>query len=414
MTPEGVALLAGLFAAACPIAMQMGTTAQPEPLFALLVLGCAIAFERAAWGTAAALLGAAVMLRYEAWAVLATAAALLAFDAVWGRGRRRPMSWRALLVVAVPLALIVGWAALRRPVDGKWFGFLRQTQDFANEALRQKSVLSAGVKTLARDALYYPVFVPLRVLGGAMVLVPFGVARTVRDQGARFVLLLAAPLGFVSLSWITRAMLGLDRHFVCIVPLYATFAAQGAASMADAAARLGRHLMGPRGAALWGRSVAGLLACGALAGLAVQLDVWMGFWRASVARGWPERTAIAAYLRSLPSGSVVFCDEATIEIPSGLDRRRFDRHWIDDPHTWDLIQQTARERGAVYVATWRRKLQGHERVRTGGARRSPALPGLASAVTGEIVFRAGDDPAQEETTGVAVMRVAPDEGAAQR
>ncbi len=414
MTPEGVALVAALFAAGCPIAMQMGTTAQPEPLFALLVLGVAIAFERAAWGTAAALLGAAVMLRYEAWAVLATAAALLAFDAARGRAGRAPTSWRRWLVVAVPVALILGWAALRRPVDGKWFGFLRQTQDFASDALHQKSALSAGMKALARDALYYPVFVPVRVLGGAMLLVPFGVARTVREQGARFVLLMAAPLGFVSLSWITRAMLGLDRHFVCIVPLYATFAAQGAAAIADVTARLGRRFMGLRGAALWGRCVAGLLACGALAGLAVQLDVWMGFWRASIARGWPERTAIAAYLRSLPGASVVFCDEATIEIPSGLDRRRFDRHWIDDPHTWDLIREAARARGVVYVATWRRKLHGHERVPGPAAKRTSLEPEATGAVTGEIVFRAGVDPSPEDTTGVAVMRITPDEGAAQR
>jgi hypothetical protein len=71
---------------------------------------------------------------------------------------------------------------------------------------------------------------------------------------------------------------------------------------------------------------------------------------------------------------------------TGLDRRRFDRHWVDDPHTWDLIAHDARAHGPVYVATWRRKMRGHE-----GA--------------GEIVFTAGADPADPTGTGVAVMRV---------
>jgi hypothetical protein len=395
MVPEAVALLAALFAAACPISMQMGTTAQPEPLFALLVLGVAVTFERRDYPWTAALLGAAVMLRYEAWAALAAAAALLVVGSLpFRRPEARETDWRRWLVVAVPAALILAWAALRRPVDGRWFGFLGQTKDFANDALHVTRGTTRAVD-LARDALYYPVFEPIRCLGAAAALVPFGIVRTARQQGARFVLVLAACLGFVTLSWMKRAMLGLDRHFVCIVPLYATFAAQGAAAIADGAARVVGRATSERAAALWGRTVAGVLACASLAALLVQLDVWMGFWRASIARGWPDRAAVAAYLRSLPGAPIVFCDEATIEIPSGLDRRRFDRHWIDDPHTWELVEQTARERGVAYVATWRRKLRGHERA-------------------GDIVFRAGHDPAQEDSSSVAVMRVKPDEGHARR
>ena len=66
------------------------------------------------------------------------------------------------------------------------------------------------------------------------------------------VLVVAACLGFVSLTWIMRSALGLDRHFVCIVPLYATFAAQGATVIADWIARRA-------GRAIGGRAVAGAL-----------------------------------------------------------------------------------------------------------------------------------------------------------
>jgi hypothetical protein len=247
---------------------------------------------------------------------------------------------------------------------------------------------------LARDLLYYPLFVAARVLGPALALVPFGVVRAWRQQGARFVLVLAAGLGFVSLTWANHSSLGLDRHFVEAVPLYATFAAQGVAAVAE---RVGTWLsrLGAGGSAKPGASaVAALLSVVMLGGLFLLLDSWMGFWRASIEHGWPERNALGMYLRSLPEGTTIFCDDATLEVLSGLDRRRFDRHWTDDPHTWDLIAHVAGERGVAYVATWRRKLSGHEDA-------------------GTIVFRATDAPA-DPTAGVAVMRVLPDANRAAR
>ncbi|HEY6461793.1 MAG TPA: hypothetical protein VIY73_16625, partial [Polyangiaceae bacterium] len=219
-----------------------------------------------------------------------------------------------------------------------------------------------------------------------MLLVPFGVVRAVRQQGARFVLVLLACLGMVSLSWITRSSLGLDRHFVCIVPLYAIFAAQGAAAVADFVADFVSRRASRVRAANAGRVVAACLAVVALGGLFVEDDVWIGFWRASIARGWPDRAALAAYVRAIPGTPTIFCDDATFEMLSGLDRRRFDRHWIDDPHTWDVVDAAARAHGPVYVATWRRKLVGHED-------------------EGTIVFSGGQDPANPAATGVAVMRV---------
>jgi hypothetical protein len=397
-SPDATALVAALASAACPIAMQMGTTAQPEPLFGLLVLGVAIAYQRCQYWLAAAMLGAATLLRYEAWASLAAIAAIatLSTMARWrspGSGLPEPRSWRPWIVVAVPLVLILGWAALRRPVDGRWFGFLRDTHQFAAGAMHEKSAFERGPMGLGRDVLYYPILVPIRVMGPLMPLVPFGVARTVREQGGRFVLVLAACLAFVSLTWVMRSSLGLDRHFVVAVPLYATFAAQGLAVIADGVARLARSpaIAGAseRAAVVAGRAVAGALAVASLAGMAIVLEVWMGFWRGSIQRGWPDRAALGTYLRSLPDAPTIFCDDATLEILSGVDRRRFDRHWVDDPHTWDVVADVARTRGVAYVATWSRKLVGHE-------------------LDGDVVFRAGQVEA-DPSSGVAVMRV-PDGG----
>ncbi len=259
MSAGATALVAGLFAAACPIVMQMGTTAQSEPLFALLALGIAIAFERRRYGATAAMLGAAVLLRYEGWAVFATVGALAGLDAVWrwrrGLDPERSGSRRSWLVVVVPTAGILAWAVLRRPVDGRWFGFLGQTHEFASQAVEGKAG-ARGALGLAHDALYYPLFVAVRVLGPAVPLAAFGVVRAWRQQGARFVLVLAAVLGFVSLTWANHSSLGLDRHFVAVVPLYATFAAQGVAAIADRLDRRPRRAQAGRahrGAALAAR-----------------------------------------------------------------------------------------------------------------------------------------------------------------
>jgi hypothetical protein len=224
-------------------------------------------------------------------------------------------------------------------------------------------------------------------------IVPFGIARTVHEQGGRFVVVLVACLGFVSLTWVMRSSLGLDRHFVAVVALYATFAAQGVAAIADGAARFARRIGREHWSTLGRRVAAGVLGIVSLGGLCIALEVWMGFWKGSIERGWPERAALGAFLRSLPDAATIFCDEATIEIPSGLDRRRFDRHWIDDPHTWQLVTDVARTRGVAYVATWSRKLRGHEQA-------------------GDVIFRAGSEG--DPSSGFAAMRVTPVVGRAAR
>ncbi len=397
-SPDATALLAALFAAACPIAMQMGTTAQSEPLFALLMLGVAIAYQARRSVIASVMLSAAVMLRYEAWSALAAIAAITATDD-WRRRRRGiavadARKHEAWLVVALPLACILGWALLRRPVDGHWFGFLRDTHEFAAGALNSQSAVDRRPWDVARDFLYYPVGVAWRVLGPALPLIPFGVGRTLRQQGARFTIVLAACLAFVSVTWSMHASLGLDRHFVVVIPLYATCAAQGLAAIAEGATKLARKFGGARPAASCGRTLAGALAVLSVGGLCIELDVWMRFWQASIERGWPARRALGSYLRTVPDAPIIFCDDATLEILSAVDRRRFDRRWLDDPRTWEAVADAARAHGVAFVATWKRKLRGYESL-------------------GDVVFHAADiegDPNSE----IAVMRVAADPSRAAR
>jgi len=364
MSAGATALLAALLSAACPIAMQMGTTAQSEPLFALLALGIAIAFERRRYAAVAAMLGAAVVLRYEAWAIFATVIAFtVAEPLLRGRERRsggrslrsrraggsswpcrppsssrgRPAPPRRRSMVRLPVAD----ARVREP------GGRGQRRRARRDRPRPRCALLPGLRRPARAR-------------PAVALAAFGVARTWRDQGARFVLVLAACLGFVSLTWVNRSSLGLDRHFVAIVPLYATFAAQGVAAIAERLERWVAARASERSAAGAGRAVAAALSIGSLTVLGVMLTVWMTFWRAAIDRGWPERVALGAYLRSLPRGPMIFCDDATLEILSSLDRRRFDRHWDRRP-----AHVGPHRRGG---AGRRRRLCGHLAAQAGRAR----------------------------------------------
>ena len=109
-------------------------------------------------------------------------------------------------------------------------------------------------------------------------------------------------------------------------------------------------------------------------------------WGGALRRGWPDREAVGAYLRGLPPTTTIFCDEGTVEVLSGLDRHRFDRHWVDEPGGAERIEAAADRDGVVYVATWIRKLTA-----------------LRARGHGEIVFRPPGETSND--AGLAVMRI---------
>jgi hypothetical protein len=337
-TPPATAALAAVLGAVCPIGMQMGTTAQPEPLFALVVLGFAFAFEQRRYLPAAFLATVAVLLRYEAWAVVAFVAAALVL------GQRRGL--RPALSVILPAAAVLGWALLRWPIDGRFFGFVLDTRKFANDALAATSSFEAGWAAALRDSLYYPYDVARRVYGLTIILAPLGLWRLGRRH-PWLALSGAACLAFVTLVWLMRGSLGLDRHFVSIIPLYAVAIASGAEVAAELIHRLRRRIE---------RSVAfGVVALVSIAPVAWGLWVWMGHWRGAIEGGYRDRLAVAAYLRTLPSDQRIFCDEATVEILSELDRRRFERRSIDRRDTRAKIDAAAAA-GDTFVVSWIGKL----------------------------------------------------------
>jgi hypothetical protein len=358
--------IAAIVCALSPISMQMGTTGQTEPLFALLTMGAAWALSRSRMRALSAMLVVAVLIRYESWAIVVMVAGLAVLERVldrfpsriptWLRFLKRPdgstpIAWYAWLA---PVAAIFAWAAIRRPVDGAWFWFLKGTREFANGALGAKSSLDVGGKQLGIDLVRYAVQIPWRVLGYPLLLAPLGLVRAVRREGMRFCAVFVAVLGFVTLAWVMRSSLGLDRHFVALVPLYATLIAHGIVVLADGIAWLAgkvtarsEHAFLVAGSAR-AAIVAGL-CCAVFLGAYQNLSDWMTNFRHASEEGWTDRRLLAEWLHGLPERAVIFCDEPTIEVLSGLDRHRFERIGAVDPVR---VKKRAEVDGEAYVVSW--------------------------------------------------------------
>lgn len=362
---DGAPTIAALLAAVSPIAMQMGTTGQTEPLFVVLVASTLLALSHARHGLAALALTVAVLLRYEAWAVPPAIAAFLVLARIpWVRARLSPTeraslegasTARAWLPVIAPIVAILAWAAIRRGVDGGWFRFLHQTREFATGALGARSSFQLGPAQVLEDLGKYAIQVPWRVVGYPIVLVPFGVFRTLRREGLRFCLVFLSLLAFVTLTWMLRSSLGLDRHFVVIVPFYAAMIANGIVAIAEAIDHAFRR---PTGASVHAFAASGAARAAVIFGLAVAvlgdgfsiLRVWMRDWENASLGAWPDRREIAAKIRELDG--VVFCDEPTVEILSGVDRRRFDRRQLTHKNAPTWLREALASGRPVYLATW--------------------------------------------------------------
>lgn len=351
--------LAALLSAFSSVGMQIGTTGQTEPLFAFSILSLLWCIQRSKRIYAAFVLSVAVMLRYEAWAVLCVIP-LIGFYDVWKNKQGSLSKWA--LVVAMPTITILIWAVLRRFVDGGWFLFLKGTTSFANEALGVKSAFNLGLKQVIYDSKYYMWDVAYRCIGLPVFLAPIGIIRTIRREGISFVLIYLALLAFVTYAWLTRSSLGLDRHFVVLVPFYGTLIANGISAIADVVDSYVRQTAFVSKHAF---ALPKSIKIGIISGLSVAVCwlnfelvyIWMDDWRNKAKNLWPDRYAVITYLRLLPSNAHILCDEPTIEVLSGLDRHRFDRDGLDSKERMlQLVQHAKEENHSFYVVAWSSKL----------------------------------------------------------
>lgn len=391
------AALAATLLALCPLGMQLGTTGQPEPLFTLLLVVFVALAERRAYTAAALTLSALVLLRYEAWAVLGAAAAWRSIS--WLGERRSSEAPRlprsAWALVLLPSASILLWAALRAPFDGgRWFSFISETRAFVERALPP-----ARATTLGPELGHYAAVVAARAFGAGVLLAPFGLARLWRRE--RWLLLSSgAVLAFITFGHVRRATLGLDRHFVAVLPLYATAMAFGAALVAarsshGAALVAARRSHGTAGVVPHRTASAlTLLVCGAgaLLGVGERLSAWWPRWQHAVATSYATERSIARYLDTLPTSAQIYCASPILEALVSFRPGRVAHGSLAKSRLEALAREAARGDHDIYLSAPRERL-------------------LAAPVTGRFVFEAARAPGVEhawaEGDALAVLRLEP-------
>lgn len=325
---RGVAVLAAVLTALNPLVMQLGTTGQMEIFFCLLLLVSTALLSEQRFGPAALALSALVLTRYEGWAVAAVAAAELARQHLAARRWPGVGVWAC---VAAPVLSVFAWAALRRSGGEPWFGFIADNQAFAERVIGRFPSGHDVLLALAR----YTLVVPFRSFGLALPLVLLGIGRAWRQSGVWFVAPGLGIVAFLTLSSLSHSQLGLDRHFVSVVPFAATWLAHGVARAAE--------LVSASSRARWPRALGALFAALGLCvtgDAALRLGSSSAGWRELTRTALPEPRAVAEFLRGTPASSWVVCDDASVEVLSGLERSRFIRARLDDRLSPRLIEWT--------------------------------------------------------------------------
>jgi hypothetical protein len=212
--------MAAAFCAVSPLVNLLGTSAQQETLFTILVLGAVWSVDAERFVLAGALLALASLIRYEAWGAVVLLVGLRAVGHVPWITRRLPPrlahACRTSLVVATPSVLAVAlWTVARRLREGQWFGFLRELYRYSH----------VQRETFHRDLLWFPVRQPLYVFGSVVALLFFaGLRRAWRPSHA-------IPLGmylFLTGAFLFKGALGSARYYESLMPFVALSAAHGA------------------------------------------------------------------------------------------------------------------------------------------------------------------------------------------
>ncbi len=335
-----VAFVSSVLCALFPVGILMGTTAQPESLFALLLLLFIISVSKGKYILSSIILTFACMLRYEAWVIILISFILYLADL---RKSKKVLSKKTLNFLLPGLAIII-WAFLREPFDGKLFGFLFQTQQFASDALQERNSFQGGIIKVVWDFIHYPIIIPFLFSGINLVFITFGIKRCAKENKW----LLYSGLGiliFITLSWMMKSNLGLNRHFVALIPLYSVLTAYGMQNVIE-------HLNGSslKSNFLKKINIRNSLLAAVFISCMIYLTMWLYIWSNNYESGYPEKKTTAEFLRNIPDSNTIFCNDAIVEIFSEIDYRRFNRTWLEDnTDASEIIFQTAKKENYVCV-----------------------------------------------------------------
>jgi len=220
--------LAGALCAVMPIVNLLGTSAQQETVFTILVLGAVWSIDTRRFALGGGLLAVAAMVRYEACGAIALLAGLRALGFIPPLVRRLPAplarACRLPLVVVLPgLAAIGGWLLAHRVADGTWLGFLRELYRYTHV---QRESFHEDRWT---DLIWFPVMQPYYLFGLTLPLFLLGVRRAWRDG-------FVVPVGiylFLLASYTFKCALGSGRYYESLTPFVCVSAAYGASVIGE-------------------------------------------------------------------------------------------------------------------------------------------------------------------------------------
>ena len=220
--------LAALLCAAMPVVNLLGTSAQQESLFTLLVLGTAWSIDSDRFALGGVLLAAASMVRCDAWGAVGLLAGLRAVGLFPSVVARLPpplaRACRTPVVVVVPsLLAIFGWFLAHRVSDGSWLGFLREIHRYTQI---QRETFHEEGWAATRWFLFTE---PYYLFGLTLPLFFLGLYRSFR---AGFFV----PLGiylFLLVSYISESALGHHRYYESLAPFVCLSAAHGVAVIGE-------------------------------------------------------------------------------------------------------------------------------------------------------------------------------------
>ena len=214
--PPMIAAFAALLSVSGAFLLDHGQSAEPEPLFAALLLGAALAWQSGRVWAAAACFAATCMLRYEAWAFLpAVCAFCMRERKPWGHA-----AW------GVPVAAIALWCAARAHDDGGWFIFVQANRDFVRSAHAHGVGLA---ESFWRALQLYTLRIPFLEWGPIFAVSLLGIHAFCTHTPRSFLWPAASLLAFITYGWFAGQHLGLPRHMFALAPAFAWLMAEGAA-----------------------------------------------------------------------------------------------------------------------------------------------------------------------------------------
>lgn len=190
-----VARYAALAFAVSPLLTILGQSAQPEMLFLVFVTASLHAAAKERPLRAGVWLALACLVRYEAWG-----AALAA--SVWWLGKDRTRAWLAF--AAVPCGAVALYILLRWWTDGALLLFFRGTREA--QVAREAWTFD--------DVIDFPLVLPRRVFGVALLAAPFGWKILTGREKA----LAAGFTAFLLFSYYAGGSHAAERYFASLSP----------------------------------------------------------------------------------------------------------------------------------------------------------------------------------------------------